>query len=48
MNTDGEQQKNGELNVFNQNLNHINLVDNSVVPKVERVEYEIDIGYFAN
>lgn len=48
LNTDGEQQRgaNGDINVFNQNLSHINLVDNTPVPKIERVEYFIDIGYF--
>ena len=47
LNTDGEQQRgNGDINVFNQNLSHINLVDNTVVPKIERVEYVLDIGQF--
>ena len=31
---------------FNKNLNHINLVDNSLVTKLPRVEYEMDFGCF--
>lgn len=48
LNTDGEQQRGsgipGDINVFNQNDSHINMVDNSAVPKIDRVEYVVDIG----
>jgi hypothetical protein len=37
---------NKEVNVFDRNKHHINLIDNTLVQKLPRVEYEVEYGLF--